>query len=94
MTQGLCHIRDVERLYHRTPGINLAARAALAYLAKHHIECTRADLVPILGLSRPESVPNLSARFATLLATDTHAKNELSALDVLLGLREVNSNSV
>ena len=71
-----------------------AARAALAYLAKHHTECTRADLVPILGLSRPESVPNLSARFATLLATDTHAKNELSALEVLLGLREVNSKSV
>ena len=54
----------------------------------------RRDLVPILGLSRPESVPNLSARFATLLATDTHAKNELLALEVLLGLRGLNSKSV
>jgi len=62
----------------------------LAYLGKHHTECTRADLVPILGLSRPESVPNLSARFTTLIATDPRAKNKLLALELLLGLREVN----
>ena len=45
-------------------------------------------LVPILGLSRPESVPNLSARFATRLSTDANAKNTLSALEVSLGLRK------
>jgi hypothetical protein len=51
----------------------LAARGsrsqARAYLAKHHTEATRAELVPILGLSRPERLPNLSARFAALLCS-------------------------
>ena len=75
-------------------GTRSPARAALAYLAKHHSECTRTDLVPILGLSRPESVPNLSARFATLLSTDANTKNKLSALEISLGLRQVNSKSV
>ena len=94
LIEAVCKEYNVERGELAARGSRSAARAALAYLAKHHTEYTRADLVPILGLSRPESVPNLSARFATLLATDTHAKNELSALEVLLGLREVNSKSV
>src|SRR5208283_2094018 len=94
LIEAVCKEYNVERGELAARGSRSAARAALAYLAKHHTEYTRADLVPILGLSRPESVPNLSARFATLLATDTHAKNELSALEVLLGLRDVNSKSV
>jgi hypothetical protein len=94
LIEAVCKEYNVERGELATRGSRSAARAALAYLAKHHTECTRADLVPILRLSRPESVPNLSARFATLLATDTHAKNELSALEVLLSIREVNSKSV
>ena len=53
-----------------------------------HIAALIADLVPILGLSRPESVPNLSARFATLLSTDANAKKKPSALEVSLGLRK------
>jgi hypothetical protein len=48
-------------------GSRSPAGAALAYLAKHHCECTRAELLPILGLLRPESVPNMSARFTALL---------------------------
>ncbi len=74
LIEAVCKEYNVERGALAARGSRSAARAALAYLAKHYTECTRADLVAILGLSRPESVPNLSARFATLLATDTRAK--------------------
>jgi hypothetical protein len=70
------------------------ALAALAYLAKHHTESSRAELVPILGLSRPESVPNLSARFAALLRTQSNAKRDLMALQLALGLNLEDSTSV
>ena len=75
----------------------LAARGsrsqALAYLAKHHTESTCAELVPILGLSRPEGVPNLSARFAALLQTQSNARRDLVALELALGLSGENSKS-
>ena len=51
----------------RRPGPARRARlegAALAYLAKHRTESARAELVPILGPSRPESVLDLSSPFA------------------------------
>jgi hypothetical protein len=60
----------------------------LAYLAKHHTECTGTELVPTLGLSRPESVPNLSARFASLLASEATARRDLTALELSPGLRK------
>ena len=63
-------------------GSRSQARAVLAYLAKHHTEATRAELVPILGLSRPESVPNLSARFAALLQSESNARRDLLALEM------------
>jgi hypothetical protein len=69
------------------------ARAPLAYLAKHRTESTRAELVPILGLSRPESVPDLSARFAALLQTQSNARRDLVALELALGLSGENSKS-
>jgi hypothetical protein len=47
-----------------------------------------------LGLSQPESVPNLSARFAALLATDATARRDLTTLETALGLREQTSKSV
>ena len=75
-------------------GSRSPARAALAYLAKHHTEATRAELVPILGLSRPESVPNLSARFAALLQSESNARRDLLALERALGLSGENSKSV
>ena len=72
------------------------SRAALAYLAKHQTESTRAELVPIpiLGLSRPESVPNLSTRFAALLAAEASARRDLRELEFALGLKKENSKSV
>ncbi len=61
---------------------------------KHDTEATRAELVPILGLSRPESVSSLSARFAALLQTESNARQDLMALERALGLSGENSKSV
>lgn len=92
--EAVCKQYGVDRGQLAARGSRSPARAALAYLAKHHTECTRAELVPILGLSRPQSVPNLSARFASLLATGPTDRRDLTALEITLGLREVNSKSV
>ena len=61
---------------------------------KHDTAATRAELVPILGLSRPKSVPSLSARFTALLQTESNARQDLMALERALGLSGENSNSV
>ena len=71
-----------------------AGPAALAYLAKHHTESTRAELVPILGLSRPESVPDLSSRFAAPLRTQAGVRRDLMAPELALKDRGENSKSV
>ncbi len=58
---------DAEELSRK--GSRHPARAALAYLARRTTGATNATLVPLLGLSRPESVPNLTRRFAHALET-------------------------
>ncbi len=94
MIEAVCSLYGVDRGQLAARGSRSRARAALAYLAKHHTESTRADLVPILGLSRPESVPNLSARFAALLQTQSNARRDLMALELAHGLNLENSKSV
>ena len=86
MIEAVCSRYGVDRGQLAARGSRSPARAALAYLAKHHTEATRAELVPILGLSRPESVPNLSARFAALLQSESNARRDLMALERALGL--------
>ena len=80
--EAVCSRYGVDRGQLAARGSRSPARAALAYLAKHHTEATRAELVPILGLSRPESVPNLSARFAALLQSESNARRDLLALEL------------
>src|SRR5271166_4559310 len=92
--EAVCSRYGVDRGQLATRGSRSPARAALAYLAKHHTEATRAELVPILGLSRPESVPNPSARFAALLQSESNARRDLMALERDLGLSGENSKSV
>ena len=92
--EAVCSRYGVDRAQLAVRGSRAPARAALAYLAKHHTECTRAELVPILGLSRPESVPNLSSRFATLLRTQASVRRDLMALELALKDRGENSKSV
>ena len=61
----------------RRAWLPLVSPAALAYLAKHHTEATRAEPVPILGLSRPESVPNLW-RDSPLCSRANRTRGEIS----------------
>ena len=91
--EAVCSRYGVDRGQLAAVGSRSPARAALAYLAKHHTEASR-ELVPILGLSRPESVPNLSARFAALLQSESNARRDLLALERALGLSGENSKSV
>ena len=58
----------------------------LAFLAREYTQATLAELVPVLGLSRPESVPNLTKRFSTWLAGPTDARENLKKLRRQLGL--------
>ena len=92
--EAVCSRYGVARGQLASRGSRSPARSALAYLAKHHTEATRAELVPILGLSRPESVPNLSARFAALLQSESNTRRDLLALERALGLSGENSKSV
>src|SRR5271157_2750860 len=50
-------------------------------------QATLAELVPVLGLARPESVPNLTKRFSTWLGGPTDARENLKKLRRQLGLR-------
>jgi hypothetical protein len=69
-------------------------RGALAYLAREHTEATSAEMAPILGLSRPESVPNLTRRFAFMLERQARTRQDLSALETNLGVGNKTKNSV
>jgi REP element-mobilizing transposase RayT len=62
------------------------ARAALAYLARRYTMSTNAALVPLLGVSRPESVPNLTRRFLISLDTDPRVREQLGQTLVALGV--------
>jgi putative transposase len=62
------------------------ARAAMAYLARRHTAATNGELTEILGVSRAESVPNLTRRFEALLAGNSKVRKQLQRLeDALTG---------
>ena len=62
------------------------ARAAMAYLAKRHTAATNGELTEILGVSRAESVPNLTRRFEAWLAGNSKVRKQLQRLeDALAG---------
>jgi hypothetical protein len=70
-------------------GCRQPARAALAYLARRYTMSTNADLVPMLGLSRAESVPNLTRRFQTGLDADPCVRRQLSQMLGALGVSTI-----
>jgi hypothetical protein len=45
---------------------------------------TNAELAPLLGVTRAESVPNLTRRFGTWLATDATGRKQLATLERVL----------
>jgi putative transposase len=64
------------------------ARAALAYLARKHTEATHGELAELLGVSRPDSVPNLTRRFAKWLIERREVRERLGELEKQLRLRQ------
>jgi hypothetical protein len=87
---GLCGVAaayavgdtELERRGNRHP-----ARAALACLEREYTEATNADLVPLLGVSRPENVPNLTRTFRHWLETDPAAREQYRVLVKVLEIQ-------
>ena len=62
-------------------GSRQETRAALAYLARRHTGATNASLAALLGVSRPDSVPNLTRRFARWLAESDEVASRFRRLE-------------
>ncbi len=88
VVQTVCRHNGVDRSELARRGRRSPARAALAFLAREYTEATLADLVPVLGVSRPESVPNLTKGFSIWLESQNDTRRDLKRLQVQLGLRE------
>lgn len=88
VVQTVCRHYGVDRSELARRGSRSPARAALAFLARKYTEATLADLVPVLGVSRPQSVPNLTRRFSTWLENQNDARRDLKRLQAQLGLRD------
>ena len=71
----------IERSELSRRGSRHPARAALVYLARSRTMATNAELAAMLGLSRAESVPNLTRRFGAWLATDARLRKNLRSLE-------------
>jgi hypothetical protein len=56
------------------------ARAVAAWLCGRHTEASLRELAASLGLSRPDSVPNLTRRFETRLKTSPELSNDLAEI--------------
>jgi REP element-mobilizing transposase RayT len=87
IVQTVCQHYGVDRSELARRGSRRPVRAAMAYLAREHTESTLSELVPLLGVSRPESVPNLTRKFTALLARQPDARRHLETLERGLGLR-------
>jgi REP-associated tyrosine transposase len=87
VVQTVCRHYGVDRSELARRGSRSPARAALAFLARKYTEATLADLVPVLGVSRPESVPNLTRRFSIWLESQSDARQHLKRLQRELGVR-------
>jgi putative transposase len=81
VTEVVCASYAVDRAELRRRGSRHPGRAALAYLARSRTAATNAELAVVLGVSRAESVPNLTRRFAAWLATDARVRQRLRGLE-------------
>jgi hypothetical protein len=77
----ICAFYEIERAELSHCGGRHPARAALAYLARSRTMATNAELATLLGLSRAESVPNLTRRLAAWLASDGKVRKQLRGLE-------------
>jgi hypothetical protein len=68
----------------RRCGSRHPARAALAYVARRYTTATNHELAALLGLARPECVPNLTRRFKEWLSSDIGTRQERAGLEAQL----------
>ena len=85
VSEAICASYEVNRAELRRRGSWRPARAAMAYLARSRTAATNAELARVLGLARAESVPNLTRRFASWLASDRRVREQLRGLEAELG---------
>ncbi len=77
----VCRLYEIDPSELNRRGSRHPARAALAYLARRRTTATNAELMNVLGLSREESVPNLTRRFGAWLQSHRETREELSRLE-------------
>jgi hypothetical protein len=77
----VCRGYQVESWELSRRGSRHEARAALAYLAREHTAATHGELAELLGVSRPDSVPNLTCRFAQWLVERVEVRERLAELE-------------
>ena len=87
VSEVVCAEYGIDELELSRRGSRHPARAAMAYLARRHTVATNSDLAPILGVSRAESVPNLTRRFEALLSSDSRVRKELNRVEAELSER-------
>ena len=68
------------------------ARAAAAWLCRRHTEAPLRELAPLLGLSRADSVPNLTRRIDARLRTHPGLATDLRK--IMEGIRIGTKNKV
>jgi putative transposase len=81
VTEVVCAYYAIETTELSLRGSRHPARAALAYLARTRTVATNAELAATLGVSRAESVPNLTRRFSGWLETDATVRKQLKCLE-------------
>jgi hypothetical protein len=79
--EAVCASYGIDRWELARRGSRHPARAALAYLARRRTTATNADLMAMLGVSRAESVPNLTRRFGAWLLSDAGIREQLHRLE-------------
>jgi putative transposase len=84
ITEVVCAFYQIEPSELSQRGSRHPARAGLVYLARGHTLATNAELAAVLGLSRAESVPNLTRRFGDWLSTDAKIRKQLRDLERVL----------
>jgi REP element-mobilizing transposase RayT len=81
VSEVVCAEYGIERSELSQRGSRQPARAAMAYLARRHTVATNDELAEVLGVSRAESVPNLTRRFDAWLKADSRVRKQLKRLE-------------
>lgn len=89
VSEVVCAEYGIEQSELSQRGSRHAARAAMAYLARRHTAATNGELTEILGVSRAESVPNLTRRFETWLLNESRVREQLGRLEDELNSADV-----